>query len=164
VETRRAVVVRLRGLTFAAKGDSNHWVVMDGPASFGGSEAAPRPIELLLVALGGCTASDVASILDKKRMDVRDLRVELRAEVNDEHPRTFRSVHIEYVVTGNAVDRHHVERAVELSTTKYCPIIAMLQPNVVVTHTCRINEVGDTHSENVIVDSSADVSLAGQTT
>ena len=137
--------------------------MMDGPASFGGSEAAPRPVELLLFALGGCTASDVTSILEKKRLDVRDLRVELSAEVNDHHPRTFRTVHIDYIVTGHTVRRHDVERAIELSTTKYCPIIAMLHPKVVVTHSCRINEVGGPDDGKEVEDPRAVGSLEGET-
>ena len=70
MSTKSAVVKQVRGITFAAKSDSNHWLVMDGPEVFGGSDAGPRPKELILMALGGCTASDVIPILKKKRVSI----------------------------------------------------------------------------------------------
>ena len=136
--TKRAVVKQLQGITLAAKPDSNHWVIMDGPATLGGSEAGPRPKELLLIALGGCTASDVIPILEKKRVPFEGFEIRLTGTVRDEHPQIYTDIHIEYVIYGEDIDPADVERAIELSTTKYCSISAMLKGNVNITHSYRI--------------------------
>ncbi|HEY4611798.1 MAG TPA: OsmC family protein [Bacteroidota bacterium] len=132
--TKTAVVRQIEGITFAAKSDSNHWVTMDGPENLGGSDAGARPKELLLMALGGCTGSDVASILKKKRIPLKGFEVRLRANVSDEHPQVFTDIHIEYVFTGEDINPADVERAIELSTTKYCSVSAMLRASVKITH------------------------------
>jgi putative redox protein len=135
---KKAVVRQLQGITFAAKSDSNHWVMMDGSPTFGGSSAGSSPKELLLMALGGCTASDVVSILNKKRAPVSNVEVRLTANVSEEHPQVFTDVHIEYVVTGDGVKTEDVERAIELSTTKYCSVSMMLRPAMKLTHSYSI--------------------------
>lgn len=135
---RTAVVQQIKGITFAGRADTNHWVTMDGSTEFGGSNAGPRPKELVLIALGGCTGSDVASILQKKRVPVRDFRIELTAQTAEEHPQVYTEIHVEYVLVGNGVDPEAVERAIELSTTKYCSVSAMLKPSVKITHSYRI--------------------------
>ena len=85
----RAIVKQVEGLTFVAKADSNHWIVIDGPKEYFGSEAASRPMELLLISLGSCTASDVAAILKKKRVKLEGFEVKLEAERKDEHPKVL---------------------------------------------------------------------------
>jgi putative redox protein len=100
---RTAVVRRVDGLTFLGRADTKHWVAMDGPESFGGSNAATRPKELVLLALGGCTGSDVAAILQKKRVPVQSLEIRLSAEEAEEHPQVFTSIHVEVVVTGDDI-------------------------------------------------------------
>lgn len=137
---KHAVVRQVQGLTLAGHADSNHWVVMDGPASFGGAEAGTRPKELVLLALGGCTASDVISILKKKRANVDAVEVHLEAEQADEHPQVYTRIHIEYIVTGRAVHPEDVARAIELSETKYCAVSAMLRASVAITHSFRIED------------------------
>jgi len=138
MSTKTAVVKNLQGVTFAAKADSNHWVMMDGPESIGGTDAGSRPKELLLMALGGCTGSDVASILTKKRVPLKGFEIHLRANVSEEHPQVFTDIHIEYVFTGDNIDPAAVERAIELSTTKYCSVSAMLRASVTITHSYHI--------------------------
>ena len=138
MSTKRAIVKHLSGVTFAAKSDSNHWIMMDGPESLGGSNAAPRPKELLLFALGGCTGSDVASIMNKKRVRVEDFEIQLNAVVSEEHPQVFTEIHIEYVFFGDEINKQDVERAIELSTSKYCAVSAMLKPSIRITHSYRI--------------------------
>jgi putative redox protein len=133
-----AVIKQVQGITFAAKSDSGHWVVMDGPEMFGGSNAGPKPKELLLIALGGCTASDVVSILQKKRAPLEGFEMHLIANERDEHPRVFTDIHIEYVFYGERINPTDVERAIELSRTKYCAVSAMLRPSVDITHSYRI--------------------------
>ncbi|RLF28177.1 MAG: osmotically inducible protein OsmC [Thermoplasmata archaeon] len=135
-----AIIKQVEGLTFVAKADSNHWIAIDGPRQFFGSEAAPRPMELLLIALGSCTASDVAAILQKKRVDLREFHVKLRAERAEEHPKVFTKIHIEYVFGGRGIQNKDVERAIELSQGKYCPISAMLRKTVEITHSYRVLE------------------------
>jgi putative redox protein len=135
---RHAVVRHIQGVTFAGKADSNHWVMMDGPAEFGGSDAGSRPKELLLLSLGGCTASDVASILQKKRIPVRGFYVDLSATTAEQHPQVFTEIHIEYIFYGDGINTADVERAIELSTTKYCAVSAMLRQSVKLTHSHRI--------------------------
>lgn len=147
--TKRARVRQLDGIAFAGKSDSNHWVMMDGPESFGGSDGGSRPKELLLMALGGCTGSDVVSILRKKRVPFDRLEIELEGNVREEHPQVFTDIHIEYVVYGEDVNRADVDRAIELSATKYCAVSAMLKDSVRLTHSYRIESERKKKSEFV---------------
>lgn len=138
VETKTAVIKQVQGITFAAKADSGHWVMMDGPAEFGGSSAAGRPKELLLFALGGCTASDVIPILKKKRVPLEGFELRISANVAEQHPQVFTDIHLEFVFTGDGINHADVERAIELSTTRYCAVSAMLRGSVKITHSHRI--------------------------
>lgn len=138
--SRKAVLRQIHGLTFAAKADSNHWVMMDGPEKLGGSSGGARPKELLLMALAGCTASDVVSILMKKRVPMSSFEIQVTANAAEEHPKVFTDIHLEYIVYGNGVTPRDVERAIELSTTKYCAVSAMLKPAVKLTHSYRIEQ------------------------
>ena len=135
---KEALVRHMQGMTFAGKADSGHWVMMDGPAQLGGSDAGARPKELVLMALGGCTGSDVAAILQKKRIPLEDFELHLTANVAEEHPQVYTSIHIEYVVYGENINPADVERAIELSTTKYCSVSAMLRASVEITHSYQI--------------------------
>jgi putative redox protein len=135
---KTALVRQVQGITLAGKTDSNHWVMMDGPTEFGGSNAGTRPKELLLLALGGCTASDVISILRKKRVALDEFEIHITAEQRDEHPQVFTKIHVEYVVRGDDIRSQDVERAIELSETKYCSVSAMLKPGVPITWSYRI--------------------------
>lgn len=139
--TKHAIVKQLQGITLAAKADSNHWIIIDGPEMFGGSEAGPRPKELLLMALGGCTASDVIPILKKKRVPLQGFEIRLTGNVREEYPQVFTDIHVEYVFYGEGIDPKDVERAIELSTTKYCSVTAMLRASVNITHSYRIESV-----------------------
>jgi putative redox protein len=138
--TKHAVLKQLDGIAFAAKGDSNHWVMMDGPESVGGTDAGSRPKELVLYALAGCTASDVVSILRKKRVQLQGFEMHLTGHEAEEHPKVFTEIHVEYVFFGDDISAIDVERAIELSTTKYCSVSAMLTPKVTITHSYRIEQ------------------------
>lgn len=137
---KKAFIKQLQGLTFAGKSDSNHWVMMDGPENFGGSEAAIRPKELLLLSLGGCTGADVASILQKKRVKLDGYEMNLTADTTEEYPQVFTKIHIEYIFYGNDIKEKDVERAIELSQTKYCGVTEMLSKAMEITHSFRIEE------------------------
>lgn len=143
MKTKHAVLRQVRGLTFAAKSDSNHWVIMDGPKTLGGGEAGPRPKEMLLFALAGCTASDVVSILQKKRVPLQGFEIHVRGKLREEHPQIFTDIHVEYVFFGDDISTIHVERAIELSTTKYCSVSAMLRPTVNITYAYRIEPTSE---------------------
>lgn len=132
-----AHVKQLKGITFAGKGSSNHWVMMDGPEDFGGSRAATSPKELILLGLAGCTGSDVASILQKKRVKLDGFEMNLTADMTEEHPKVYTKIHIEYVFYGN-VKEADAKRAVELSKTKYCGVSAMLEKAMEITYSIKI--------------------------
>src|SRR5512139_3863483 len=136
--SKQVVVRQIHGITFAAKTENSPWVMMDGPESFGGSDGGARPKELLLFALGGCTGSDVVSILKKKRVPLDGFEIRLSGEVRDEHPQIFTSIHVEYIFYGEGIQTADVERAIDLSTTKYCSVSAMLRGSVNITHSFRI--------------------------
>jgi len=140
MSTRKAIVKQVQGITLAAKADSNHWVIMDGKPEAGGNEAGATPKELLLMALGGCTSMDVIPILKKKRAPIDGFEVRLTAEVRDEHPQVFTAIHVEYIFQGNGINPADVERAIELSETKYCSVTAMLKSSVKITHSYRIEQ------------------------
>lgn len=106
----------------------------------GGRPEEFSPMELILVGVAGCTAMDVISILQKKRQEVTNFTVSAHADRAEEHPRVFTRIHIEYQVTGRGIDPAAVERAVELSETKYCPANAMIRKSTEITHTITILE------------------------
>ena len=129
----RAEVRHVAGLSFVGKADSNHWVAMDGPTAFGGAEAGSKPMELILIALGGCTGMDVVSLLKKMRVEFSDFKVEISAEKKEEHPKTFTKVHIRYIIKSTA-PKEKIEKAVELSQKKYCSVSAILRQSAEVTY------------------------------
>jgi putative redox protein len=137
---KTAVVRQVQGTTLVAKADSAHWVVMDGSPTFGGSNAGSSPKELLLMSLGGCTAMDVIPILQKKRVPVEGFEIRLSGNTREEHPQVFTDIHVEYVIRGAGINPSDVERAIELSTTKYCSVSAMLGATVAITHSFVIEE------------------------
>lgn len=150
--TKQAVVTQVQGITFAGKADTNHWVIMDGPKTFGGSRAGSSPKELLLISLGGCTATDVVSILQKKRVPFTGFEIRLTADAREEHPPIFTDIHIEYVVYGDDVKAADVERAIELSKTKYCSVSAMLSDSVKMTRSYRIKPSNVQEKEQTLIE------------
>jgi len=136
--TKKAFVKHIKGVTFLGKSDSNHWLTMDGPENFGGSDAGSRPKELLLIALGGCTGSDVATILQKKKVQLDDFEMNISADVSDEHPQVFTKINVEYIFYGKNILEKDVERAIELSQTKYCSVTHMLNKAAEITHSFKI--------------------------
>lgn len=137
----KAIVKQVEGLSLVGKSDSNHWVPLDSVKTFGGAEAAAKPMELVLIALGGCTSMDVLSILKKMREDVRDYDVELDAEKADGHPSVFTKIHLHYIIKGKNVKSENVNKAIELSMNQYCSVSAMLKKSVDVTWDFEIQEV-----------------------
>lgn len=122
----KAVIKQVKNLALAAKADSNHWVMMDAGESVGGTDAGARPLELVLMGLGGCTSMDVLTILQKKRIVVDDYEVHLEADRAEEHPKVFTAIRIKFFFYGKDIPAEAVKRAIELSETKYCSASAML--------------------------------------
>ncbi len=140
MSTKKAYVKHIKGVTFFGRTDSNHWVAMDGPENFGGSDAGTRPKELILLALAGCTGSDVATILQKKKVNMTGFEMNISAEVQETHPQVFTKIDLEYVFYGEEIPKEAVERAIDLSLTTYCSVTAMLKKSVEINHTYRIEK------------------------
>jgi putative redox protein len=115
---------------FIATTPNNNSITID---TKGERHSAPTPLELLLVSVAACTATDVISILQKKRQNVTDYKVEITGERRDEYPRKFTKLHIHHIVYGKDVSEQAVARAVELSDTKYCSVAATVRPGVEIT-------------------------------
>jgi len=126
--------------TFLGESGSGHAVVMDGPPEHGGRNLGVRPMEMLLLGMGGCTAFDVVHILKKSRQPVTDCVAELQAERTDEDPKVFRAIHVHFIVTGKDLDDKRVARAVSLSAEKYCSASIMLGKTATITHDYEIRE------------------------
>ncbi len=114
------------GMQFVGVADSGHAVVMDAPASVGGNNTGAKPMELLLMAFGGCSGMDVISILRKKKQNVSKLGINVEGEMAKDHPHMYTSMHIEYIATGKDIAEDAVKRAIELSLEKYCSVGATL--------------------------------------
>ena len=126
------------GMAFDAVADSGHGLALDASPEVGGANRGARPMELLLLGLGGCTGMDVISLLRKMRQEVTAYRVELAADRADDHPKVMTAITITHVVTGRGLDPAKVRRAVELSATRYCPASAMLCAAAPIRHRYRV--------------------------
>jgi putative redox protein len=134
----RTRVKLVDGMRFVADGLTGHSIVMDGDPEFGGEDTAPRPTELVLMGLGGCTGMDVISILRKKKQDVTGFEVMVNATRADEHPKKFTKIHVEYLVKGRNISEEAVKRAVQLSMDKYCSVKATLEGVAEITYSYKI--------------------------
>jgi putative redox protein len=136
--TKEIFLKQLKGNTFAAKAGSNHWVMMDTKLEVGGNDSASTPKELVLMALAGCTSMDVIPILKKKKSPVIGYECNVKGIERDEHPKIFTEIHVEYVFYGDGIKPEDVERAIDLSVTKYCSVSAMLSTSAKLTNSYRI--------------------------
>lgn len=130
----KARIKWLDGATFVGESGSGHAVVMDGPLESGGRDLGVRPMEMLLLGMGGCTAFDVVLILKKARQSVQDCIVEIEAERADKPPKVFTSIHVHFIVAGKDLKEKQVARAVQLSAEKYCSASIMLGKAAKITH------------------------------
>ncbi len=127
--------------TFLAESGSGHAVIMDGPPESGGRNLGPRPMEMMLIGMGGCTTFDVVHILKKSREPVTDCEAELSAERADSEPKVFTRIHVHFIVRGRGLKEAKVRKAVELSAEKYCSASIMLgQAGVEISHDFEIVE------------------------
>jgi len=124
----------LDNMSFVGESGSGHSIVMDGPPEFGGRNLGVRPMEMLLLGLGGCASFDVVSMLKKSKQDLVDCEVEITAERADTEPKVFTKIHLHFTLSGNNLSDKRVARAIELSAEKYCSASIMLGKTAVVTH------------------------------
>jgi len=128
----------LDNMSFVGESASGHSVVMDGPEEFGGRNLGVRPMEMLLLGLGGCASFDVVSMLRKSKQDLIDCEVHISAERAETEPKVFTKIHLEFILSGNNLSDARVARAIELSAEKYCSASIMLGKTAVVTHNYKI--------------------------
>src|SRR5512139_654955 len=136
----KARVKLIEGVSFAGQSESGHTVVMDGPPDAGGNNLGVRPMEMLLLGMGGCTAFDVVHILRKSRQPITDCVAEIDADRADTDPKVFTRIHVHFIISGKGLDPKRVEQAVTLSAEKYCSASIMLGKVAEVTHDFEIVE------------------------
>ena len=128
-------------VAFTGLTESGHKIAMDGPSEHGGGNRGPRPTELVLVGLGGCTSFDVVQVLRKGRADVRACTARIEAERAEEDPKVFTRIHVHFVVSGRDLKEATVERAIRLSADKYCSVSIMLAKTADISHSFEIVDV-----------------------
>ena len=130
----KATIKWVDGVMFLGESGSGHTAVMDGAESQGGRNMGIRPMEMLLLGLGGCASFDVMSMLTKSRQQVTDCTIDIEGQRADAVPAVFTDIHVHYTVTGHDLDPNKVARAVSLSMEKYCSVTRMLSHSVNITH------------------------------
>jgi putative redox protein len=131
----KATIKWIDGVMFVGESGSGHCVVMDGPPNHGGRNMGIRPMEMLLMGMGGCASFDVMTILKKSRQNLIKCVAHLEAERTDEIPAVFKKIHMHFVVTGKDLKENQVKRAIDLSAEKYCSASIMLEKGgVEITH------------------------------
>ena len=136
----KARIKWIENVSFLGETGSGHAVLMDGAPEGGGRNLGPRPMEMLLVGTGGCTAYDVVHILKKGRQPISDCVVEIDAERAEEDPKVFTKIHLHFIVKGKGLNPVQVERAISLSAEKYCSASIMLGKTADITHDFEIVE------------------------
>lgn len=135
-----AKITYVNGLQFVGEAKSGHAIVMDGDAEVGGRNTGLGPMELLLIGIGGCSGMDVASILNKKKQDLKGLEINVNGQKAENYPKKFTDINIEFTVKGKNISEEAVKRAVELSMDKYCSVKATLEGSAKVTWSYKIIE------------------------
>ena len=136
----KSTVKWLDNMTFVGESASGHAVVMDGPPEFGGRNLGIRPMEMLILGLGGCSSFDVMLILQKSRQQVEHCEVEMDYERADENPKVFTRIHMHFKVSGRGLEQKKVAKAIQLSADKYCSASVMLGKTAEISHDFEIIE------------------------
>jgi len=136
----KARIKWIEGVAMLGESGSGHAVIMDGPPEHGGRDLGVRPMEMLLIGMGGCTEFDVLHILRRQRQEVTDCVVELEAGRAADDPKVFTRIHAHFIVTGRALSEKQVERAIKLSAEKYCSASIMLGATAAITHDFEVRE------------------------
>ena len=137
----KARIKWIQDATFLGESGSGHAVVMDGPPDYGGRNLGVRPMEMLLLGMGGCASFDVVLILKRSRQAISDCVAEIEAERAEQDPKVFTAIHMHFIVTGKKLNEKRVARAVQLSAEKYCSASIMLGKTATITHDYEIREV-----------------------
>ena len=119
--------------TFIAKGESNHWVAFDTSEKAGGGNAATSPMEMVLMALATCSGLDVVVILEKRRVQLDDMRIEVSGERAETHPKVYTNIHTKYIFTSPDLTEKDAKKAIHLSHDKYCSVSKMLESTAEIT-------------------------------
>ena len=130
----KARVKWVEDVQFVGESGTKHSLIMDGPENLGGHGTGMRPMELLLLGLGGCTSFDVVEMLKKSRQNIVDCVVELDGQRSESVPKIFTDIHVHYIITGSNIKEAQVKRAIELSSEKYCSASLMLGKSANITH------------------------------
>lgn len=133
-----AKITHVKGLQFIGDSSSGHAIVMDANSAVGGQNTGPRPMELLLLAAGGCSGMDVISILKKKKQEVTSLEITVKGEKSEDYPKKFTEIYLEFLVKGKNISEEAVKRAIDLSMNKYCSVKATLEGTAKIHFTYRI--------------------------
>ena len=136
----KAKIKWMQDVSFKGSSDSGHEVILDGPKELGGKDLGMRPMEMMLIGMGGCTSFDVVTILKRSRQQITGCIAEIEAIRADEIPKVFTSIHIHFLIKGIDLQEKAVERAIELSANKYCSASIMLGKSVKITHDFVISE------------------------
>lgn len=129
------------GMAFEAATETGHQILMDGAPEIGGANSGPRPMEMLLAGLGGCSGIDVMMMLQKGGQDVHDCQIEITSERAETLPKVFTKIHAHYKVVGKDLSVKKVQRAVDLSAEKYCSVSKMLEATAQMSHTFEVVEI-----------------------
>ncbi len=135
-----AKVTYVDGLQFVGEAASGHAIVMDGDIEVGGRNTGTRPMELLLIGIGGCSGMDVVSILKKKKQEVRGLEIKVNGQKAENYPKKFTDIDMEFIIRGKNIAEEAVKKAVELSMEKYCSVKATLEGSAKITWSWKIVE------------------------
>ena len=138
----KVTIERAGPKAFLAESGSGHTVLMDASPAVGGEDRGPRPMEMLLMGLGGCTSIDVIMILEKARQVIDSCKVEISAERASSDPKVFTHIHVHFIISGEDIKTERVARAIELSSEKYCSASIMLGQVAEITHDFEIIETG----------------------
>ncbi len=128
-------------MQFIGQSGTGHAMVMDASPDFGGYNSGMRPMELLLIGLGGCSGMDIVSILKKKKQDIRGLEIKINGQQPEKYPKRFTEIEIEFIVKGKSLSEEAVKKAVELSMEKYCSVKATLEHSAKITHSYKIENI-----------------------
>lgn len=129
----------LDNMSFVGESGSGHSIVMDGAPEYGGRNLGVRPMEMLLLGLGGCSSFDIVSMLKKGKQDLIDCEVEITAERAENEPKVFTRIHLHFMLSGNDLSEKKVKRAIDLSAEKYCSASIMLGKTAEITHDYELN-------------------------
>jgi putative redox protein len=136
----KARIKWIQDLTFIGEAGSGHAVIMDAAQEVGGRDLGVRPMEMLLLGMGGCSAIDVLNILQKGRQSVEDCVVEITGERAETDPKVFTKIQMHYIVTGEKLNENQVKRAISLSAEKYCSASIMMGKTAEITHSYELRE------------------------